>query len=60
MKIIKPLAISFTVLFAITTAEDNPYIKLQNIFFETESHDGNPCHYSDVDWVMPELDSKNL
>jgi len=57
MKIIKPLAISFTVLFVITTAEDNPYIKLQNIFSEPDSYEGIPCHYSDVDWVMPELDT---
>ena len=60
MKIIKPLAISFTVLFVITTAEDNPYIKLQNILFEAESYEGIPCHYPDVEWVVPELDSKNL
>ena len=57
MKIIKPFAISFTVLFFITTAEDNPYVKLQNILFETESYEGIPCHYSDVDWVLPELDT---
>ena len=57
MKIIKSFAISFTVLLVITTAEDNPYVKLQNIFFETESYEGIPCHYSDVDWVEPELDS---
>jgi len=57
MKIIKPLAISFTVLFVITTAEDNPYVNLQNILFETESYEGIPCHYSDIDWVMPELDT---
>lgn len=57
MKIIKSLAISFTVLFVIPTAEDNPYVKLQNILFETESYEGVPCHYSDVDWVMPELDT---
>ena len=56
MKIIKPLAISCTVLFVITTAEDNPYVKLQNIFSEPNSYEGIPCHYSDVDWVMPELE----
>lgn len=58
MKIIKPLAISFTVLFVITTAEDNPYVKLQNILFETESYEGAPCHYSDVDWVVSKLDTQ--
>ena len=56
MKIIKPLAISFTVLFVITTAEDNPYIKLQNIFSEPDSYEGVPCNFPYVDWVMPELE----
>ena len=51
MKIIKPLAISLTLLFVITTAEDNPYVKLQNILFETESYEGVPCNFPDVDWV---------
>jgi len=59
MKIIKPLAISLTLLFVITTAEDNPYIKLNNIFSEPESYEGIPYHYSDIDWVMPELDIDN-
>ena len=57
MKIIKSLAISFTVLFVIPTAEYNPYVKLKNIFSEPETYEGVPCHYSDVDWVMPELDT---
>ena len=59
MKIIKPLAISCTVLFVITTAEDNPYVKLKNIFSEPESYEGIPCHYPDVAWVVPELDIDN-
>ena len=57
MKIIKPLAISLTLLFVITTAEDNPYVKLQNILFETERYQDVHCHFQDVDWVMPELDT---